>query len=110
MSLLLIGEFGYQLMLVNMDNSQIIWFALCSEWGIRFHLWAFLGCCCNWWISANKIVKNHEIAVNSEEHVFTAIAKWIEYDVENRRKEFENLLSRIRTSKISDTVNISEEK
>lgn len=50
------------------------------------------------------ILNRNEVAVDSEEKIFTSIIKWIEFDAENRRKEFEKFVASIRLSEISYEV------
>lgn len=47
------------------------------------------------------------IAVESEDDLFKSIIKWIEFDVDNRREEFEGLVATIRWSQISHLVRSS---
>lgn len=55
----------------------------------------------------SELLASDDIAVNSEEDVFSALIEWVEYDVANRKTEFPELLVQyIRVNLLEDTVSI----
>jgi hypothetical protein len=51
------------------------------------------------------ILENDEMYVYSEEEVFNAIIRWIEFDEEQRKCNFGALVSLVRVQQIKQTVN-----
>lgn len=51
-----------------------------------------------------SILNDNAVAVNYEEEIFNAIVRWIDGDTENRRNDFEKLMSAIQMSQISEKV------